>query len=96
MSSEDEGPADKRYWRTSAAVTTQSELQSAAIHQPHGREDMSACVCVWEGAPSFAVEPVHPSVTRGMQNMGCMLGPGTCLPLPDHGRLWPKEGKMVQ
>lgn len=26
VSSEDEGPADKHYWRTSAAVTTQGEL----------------------------------------------------------------------
>lgn len=58
VSSEDEGPADKHYWRTSAACHNTGRAGTA----PHPSATPESG---WWGAPSSASGPVHPSLTSG-------------------------------
>lgn len=86
VSSEDEGPANKHYWRTSAACHNTGWAGSASpppppIHQTPRRVGARAG---------------HPSLTAGMLDLGCMFGPGTCLPQPDQSCFWPIEDKTLQ
>lgn len=71
-------------------VTTRGEPERPP--HPSATPEESGC----GGLHPLAGGPVHPSLTPGMLDMGCMFGPGTCLPLPDQSRLWPIEEKMLQ
>lgn len=68
-------------------VTTQGELDEPP---PHPTPHPSAT------PESGCTGSSHPSLTVGMLAVGCMFGPGTCLPQPDQSCFWPMEDITLQ
>lgn len=93
VSSEDEGPANKHYWRTSAACHNMG--RAGARRHPSASLE-SECLGWGGGKSPLVLSSLTHHSTQDVLDIGCMYGPGTCPPVPDHSRRWPTGEKTLQ
>lgn len=82
VSSEDEGPADKHYWKTSAACHNTGQAGASPSHRHHPSATPESLCGRGEGEFILYWQSWSP-ITHPMLDVEYMFCPGTCLSQPD-------------